>query len=272
MKSILVPTDFSECAEYAAQVAIVVATKYGAGISFLHIMPNPNEGSHVPHGLGSSLKSAEKIDARNKLSALVKKAEEAGLIAKQYLVFDKGNEKIENYIKPLAIDFIVMGCHGVSGIREIVIGSNTQRVVRHSPVPVLIVKHPGANTFQVKNIVYASTFQGNDQVALKLVTDMAKLWQSNLNLLFIVAKENEITKVEQERIMKQLQEENPSLTITSSNIEVNDEEWGIHEFARLVDADIIALTTRDQPGFFTRHNVAEELANHEDLPVLVINT
>jgi nucleotide-binding universal stress UspA family protein len=271
MKSILVPTDFSECADYAAQVAIILASKTGAGVSFLHIMPNPNEGSHVPHGLGASPRSAEKIEARNKLTALVKKAEEESLNAKQFLVFDKGNEKIENYIKPLDIDFIVMGSHGVSGIRELVIGSNTQRVVRNSPVPVLVVKHPGANEFQIKNIVYASAFQGNDHEALKLITEMARLWESCLNIIFIRTQENETGKIDQERIIKQLKEENPSLTITSSNIEVNDEEWGIHQFARLVDADIIALTTHDQSGFLVHHNVAEELANHEDLPVLIVN-
>ena len=49
------------------------------------------------------------------------------------------NEQIERYIKPLNIDFVVMGSHGATGIRELVIGNNTQRIVRKSSIPVLVI-------------------------------------------------------------------------------------------------------------------------------------
>ena len=271
MKNILVPTNFSECADYATQVAISLAAKNNAIISFLHIMPNPNDTWHIPRPANLSTKSQEKVQARNNLALLVKKASEAGVLAKQFLVFDKGNEKIENYIDPLGIDFIVMGSHGATGIREMVLGSNTQRTLRHAHVPVLVVKHSPNKPFQIKNIVFASSFEGNDLGALKLITDMARLWQATLNVLFITMQDKQ-QPVNQQKIIDQLQANNPSLKITSSSIEVNDEEWGIHQFAKLIDADIITLTTHDHHGVLVQRNVAEELANHEDLPVLVIHS
>jgi nucleotide-binding universal stress UspA family protein len=271
MKKILVPTDFSECADYAAHVAMLIAAKTGASLHFLHIMPNPNENLHVPHNTDISIRSEQKIKAHNALNELVSKATHAGLEASPLLVFDKGNEQIEHYISPLQIDLIVMGSHGASGIRELVIGSKTQRVVRHSPVPVLVVKHCGSKEFEIKNIVYASTFQGSDDHALTLVTDFANLWKATLHVLFISFGERRINEADQTKIMDELKLKYPNINFTSNHIEVNDEEWGIHQFAKLIDADIITLNTEDTRGFLLHRNVAEELVNHEQTPVLVFN-
>jgi nucleotide-binding universal stress UspA family protein len=271
MKKILVPTDFSECANYAAQVAMSIAARTKASIHFLHIMPNPNEDFHVPHGPGVSIRSAQKIEARNALNELCSKAAHTGLEASQLLVFDKGNERIENYVDPLHIDLIIMGSHGASGIRELVIGSNTQRVVRHASVPVLVVKGTGTSAFSIKNMLYASTFQGDDQHALMLVTSFANLWKATVNILLISIREGGVNEVDQDKIVNQLKEKYPTINFTSNKIEVNDEEWGIHQFARLIDADMIILNTEEPRGFMFHRNIAEELVNHEQKPVLVIN-
>ena len=47
---------------------------------------------------------------------------------------------------------------------------------------------------------------------------------------------------------------------------------GIHQFVEMIDADLVALTRRDKTGFLVRHSVAEDLVNHEKIPVLVIGT
>jgi nucleotide-binding universal stress UspA family protein len=103
-------------------------------------MADPDESRHVPHGIDAASESTEWKWARNNLAHWVQNAEDAGIEAKKFLVFDKGNENIEHYIGPLAIDFVVMGSHGVSGLRKLVLGSNPQRLVRHAAVPVLVVK------------------------------------------------------------------------------------------------------------------------------------
>ena len=67
-----------------------------------------------------------------------------GLKAQEFLVFDKGREEIDKHIKHHKHDFIVMGSHGANGLKQ-VLGSNTQKVVRNSPVPVLVVKKKPKN-------------------------------------------------------------------------------------------------------------------------------
>jgi nucleotide-binding universal stress UspA family protein len=272
MKNILVPTDFSDCAHNAARAAMLVATKFKADIHFLHIMPNPDESKHVPYNTKTSMANQQKGHAQNELNLLVVKATQLGLKATPLLVFDKGNERIENYIKPLMIDLIVMGSHGATGIRELVIGSNTQRVVRHSLVPILVIKNLIGGLFKIENILFASTFEEETTKAFGIVAGFAKLWKAAVHILFI----NFIDKVANQDtinlVVQKLTEPYPDMVCTSSSAEVNDEEWGIHQFVdKIGGVDMIALTAHEKVGFILTHSVAEDLVNHEELPVLVLN-
>jgi nucleotide-binding universal stress UspA family protein len=272
MKNILVPTDFSDCAHNAARAAMLVATKFKADIHFLHIMPSTDESMHVPHNTTASIANPQKGHAQNELNLLVDKATQLGLKATPVLVLDKGSERIENYIKPLMIDLIVMGSHGATGIRELVIGSNTQRVVRHSSVPVLVIKNLMGGLFKSESILFASTFEEDTTKAFDFVAGFAQLWKAAIHILFI----NFIDKVTNQDtinlVVQKLTEPYPDLVFTSSSAEANDEEWGIHQFIdKIGSVDMIALTTHEKVGFFLTHSVAEDLVNHAELPVLVLN-
>jgi nucleotide-binding universal stress UspA family protein len=272
MKNILVPTDFSDCAQNAAQAAMLVAAKFKANIHFLHVMPNTDEGMHVPHNTKTSMANPQKGHAQNELNLLVAKATQLSLKATSLLVFDKGNERIENYIKPLEIDLIVMGSHGATGIRELVIGSNTQRVVRHSTVPVLVIKNLIKDTFKIESILFASTFVEDTAKAFNFVASFAKLWKATVHILFINFIDKITDKDTIKLVVRKLTEPYPDLVYASSSAEANDEEWGIHQFVdKIGGVDIIALTMHDKVGFLLTHSVAEDLVNHEELPVLVLN-
>lgn len=269
MKNILVPTDFSDCAQNAAKAAVLIAARLKAEIHFLHIMASPPV-ARVPHEKKSTAKNLEESHARNGLNLLVAMATQAGLKATPLLVFDRGNEKIENYINPFKIDLIVMGSHGATGIRELVIGSNTQRLVRHSPVPVLVVKNMIAGSFKMESIVFASTFKEDIAPALDQVVNFARLFKATVHMLFINFIDKLTDQKSIEAIVQKLTRSYPDVSFTSNTAEANDEEWGIHQFVEMIDADLIALTTGDKTGFLVKHSVAEDLVNHEKIPVLVI--
>ena len=269
MKIILVPTDFSDCAKSAAQAAISLATRSNAEIHFLHIMANPSMG-HVPHSKDIPIKDLQEAHARTELSVLVAMATKAGLTSTPVLVFDKGNEKIENYISPLKIDLIVMGSHGASGIRELVIGSNAQRLIRHSPVPVLVVKKLVGDSLTIESIVFASTFNEDVTKALAQVVNIARLFRARIHMLFINFIDKASDHEAIDTIVQNFSKLYTDIEFTSSTAESNDEEWGIHGFIEMIDADLVALTTTDKTGFLVRHSVAEDLLNHESIPVLVV--
>lgn len=276
MKRILVPTDFSPCANKAVRVAMEIAKRANAEIVFQHLFPDASGSLHT-------LKPAAQQTERQKQDAalghakagldnLVHEAEQAGLAARPLLVMNKGTDKIENYIESMGIDLVVMGSHGASGFRELIIGSQTQRVVRHATVPVLVIKHePGSIHF--KNIVFATTFYDDPVKALPIQLALAEMWKGTIHLLYIGLEKDPQTKAEVEEKMQQLEGQFRSVRFTRNFITTNDPEWGIKHAAKDIGPDVIALTTQLKTGaFMFSHSLAEKLVNHETHPVLVINT
>ncbi len=273
MKNILVPTDFSDCARHAAMAALAIAEKARADIHFLHIMQDTEIEFHKPQppkNPKQRTQDSNKGFAQNELNAWVARAAKLGINAVPMLVVNKGNERIEDYIAPLKIDMIVMGSHGATGIREWVIGSNTQRVVHNASVPVLVIKQPVTDPFKIQSIIFASTFQEVVTDAFEIVVRFARLWKATVNVFFINFKDKLADQETINQVVLNLVKPYPDISYTINSAETNDEEWAIHQLSEQLGADMIALTTHDKTGFLLRHQVAEDLVNHESAPVLVM--
>lgn len=271
MKKILVPTDYSDCASQALDVAKEIAIKSGAALMLIHLEEVVPEVVHKlnqtitednPHHVGH---------ARLQLQSLVDSLEKEGINAKGVFVPNEGREAIEYYIEPYGIDFMVMGSHGASGIKELFIGSNTQKVIRHSPVPVLVVKQ-AVKKFNPKKILFASTFREDVSKPLKAVAEFAKLWNAELELVFLNMLSHLIEENEAKEMMINQMDPIPEIGYSLNISETNDEEWGISKFARMINADVIAVVFDTHTGFNRLFNsgVAEKLINHESIPVLVM--
>lgn len=179
MKNILIPTDFSDCARAAEDFGLELAKKADAEIHFLHLLNTSVDWVNLPlekESLYPETK-AEIGHARNELNILVNRAEKMGLKAQQFLSFDKDRAEIDKHIEHHEHDFIVMGSHGTKGVREIT-GSNTQKVVRNSTEPVLVVKKK-AKMFEIKNLVFASTFEEDVHRPFHKIIEFADLIGEN---------------------------------------------------------------------------------------------
>jgi nucleotide-binding universal stress UspA family protein len=265
---ILVPTDFSACAQTASEVALAIARRLQAEIIFLHLHETPGK-AHIP----AIEKAADPKIGQTKalLEELVNLATRNSLTAKQMLVTHQGGDKIENYIGPLQVDMIIMGSHGATGIRELIIGSHTQRVVRHSSVPVLVIKQkPARATFS--NMLYATTLNEDIPNALNQIEKFAKAFEARIHMLYVQYPESEPSGAEAEEQMRNAGKRFSGISFTYNSIATNDPEWGIGKMARELQTDVIVLTTTLKTGrLFFSHKLAEDLVNHESLPVLVIN-
>jgi nucleotide-binding universal stress UspA family protein len=272
MKKILVPTDYSDCANSAMEVAKEIALKSGAELLLIHLEEVVPEVAHVLHHAATEENPHHVGHARLQLQSLVDSLGKEGIKTKGVFVPNEGRDAIEDYLEPYGIDFMVMGSHGATGIRELLIGSKTQKVIRHVNIPVLVVKHP-VKKFGPKKILFASTFRDDVSKPLRMVADFAKLWNAELELVFL----NMLTHLIEENEAKQMMinQMNPFSDISYSlNIsETNDEEWGISKFARVINADVIAVVFDTHTGFNRLFNsgVAEKLINHESIPVLVMS-
>ncbi len=158
MKKILVPTDFSDHAYYALKVAAEIARKNNGEIILLHMLELPGQAGDAI-GVGHELPEIMlfKNAAINKLEELMDDNCLEGLQVSEIIQFELAFDGILKVSEKNNIDLIVMGSHGASGFKEMFIGSNAEKVVRNSSVPVLIIKKEQAS-FNFDSFVFASYF------------------------------------------------------------------------------------------------------------------
>jgi len=273
MKNILVPTDFSDCARAAEDIGLEIAKKANAEIHFLHIINTPVNWVNLSlekESLYPEIKEEIGL-AKYELDELVRRAEKMGLKVKQFLTFNKGRVEIDQHIKHHEHDFVVMGSHGTEGFREIT-GSNTQKVARYSPSPVLVIKKK-SKKFELKNIVFASTFEEDVNLPFHKIIEFADLMNAQIHLLYVNMPFQFKETDEAEANMQAFLEKCPRGNCTINIFNALNEERGIHKFAKNINADVIALTTHGKTGFIKMisPSITESLINHSDIPILSVN-
>ena len=270
MKRILVPTDFSEHADEALKLAAKIAKKNGSKMFLLNLLELPRE-------LNDSIK---KESSSPELMVYIKKANEKlqkikeqpylkGITISTTVQFERAFDGILSFNKKNKIDLIIMGSHGSTGIEEILIGSNTEKIVRLSEIPVLVVKK-GSNTFNIKNIVFASDFSEETKKPFIKMIEFAKIFDASLNLVMICTPNSFKTTVVAQNIMKNFisdfKLENYSIHIYNDyNI-----EKGIINFTNMIGADLIGLCTHGRTGLshFFYGSISEDIVNHTIKPII----
>lgn len=272
MKNILVPIDFSDQAKYAAKVASDIAKLTNSKIFLLHMLELPT-GVVDPASYGSSGNTPTTLlflkRAREKFEEFKQLPFFDGIEIEDSVQFHKAYDGIIDESKKQDVDLIVMGSKGTSGLEEMLVGSNTEKVVRNSDIPVLVIKTE-VKDFKIENIVFASNFDQKSKVAFQKILNFASLFNARLHLLKINTIHNfETTKESSDAIRNFINDYD--LGDYTLNI-YNDVsvELGILNFANVIDADVILLNTSGRRGLahlFTG-SIGEDLANHAKLPVI----
>jgi len=253
MKKILIPTDFSDCSKVGVLTAISLAKRLNSDIYFFH--------SRRPEEEDSSIKMEELINELDLKGLSVTCIEKEG----------NAQRNIRNFIEEANIDLVVMGTHGLNGIKEWSIGSFTQKMVRLSPCPVLVVKKP-LEDINFKNIVFLSNFDKKASPAFEWTVQFSNNFNSKLHLLNIDTL-NYFTEIP--FLIKEAMDEfelmynGPSEKhrIKSWNI-----EGGLKKFLKEQKVDLVVVPTHGKKGLMGLlfDSVAEGLANHLEYPVLTI--
>ena len=143
-KHILVPTDGSALSHTAAQNAVELARATGAHITAFHVAPAYKfdlNDDHIPHDYMLPVDYAEKMayNAQQHLEEVKKLALGAGVECDgQYALSDYPAAAIVRAAEKYGCDAIVMGSHGRTGINKLLLGSETQKVLVSTKVPVLV--------------------------------------------------------------------------------------------------------------------------------------
>jgi nucleotide-binding universal stress UspA family protein len=140
LQKILVPIDFSDCSRKALRYAIALAGQFTAQILCLHAL-------EIPYGTGEAAVVLETEAFRKRMHEEAQKQmtvfiqEEAAPLSEECTIkLGTPYREIIQTADDKQIDLIILGTHGRSGVRHFLVGSTTERVVRHAHCPVLVVR------------------------------------------------------------------------------------------------------------------------------------
>lgn len=274
MKKILVPIDFSDHSEYALEVAATLAKRHNSELVALHMM-------------GLSQAVINKEDSKDMMEAMfyMKLAEKrfSEFLDRDYLGGLSVHTTVQNYkqfheidsvAQEFDCDLIVMGSHGSSGIKEVFVGSNTEKVVRTSEIPVLVIKHK-VKDFKLEDVVFASNFDTEAIMVFRKAKKLFDVFGAKMKLVFINTPGDGFrsTKEMNERMLQFLMDAKVNQEFTIDDITTYNAytvEEGIFGYSNSIKADAIAIPTHGRRGLahFFSGSISEDLVNHSRLPVV----
>ncbi|MCC6412081.1 MAG: universal stress protein [Saprospiraceae bacterium] len=278
MKKILVPTDFSENARHALNVAAAVAAKAGARLEVLHTntaiaYAPPLPEYYTPENFDTAeyyetaanelfnLKSALLAENGNKDLNIETRVEEGFLHTSIRRVADEDT-----------VDLIVMGTKGATGAVEFFVGSNTEKVIRTAHCPVLAVPETSGE-FNPKVVVLATTLRHDQLPAFQKVAEWQKVFPFEVRVLYLnnpagFDSSKDIEKAAHD-FCSQAHVKNATVFISGNTF---NEASSILQFADEQSADLIAMATHQRQGLshLLFGSLTEDTANHSDVPVLSI--
>lgn len=279
MKKILVPTDFSKEATIATDLGFDIAKKSGADLILFHVVEEGSGTSSSFNVEGQVSTKASGIDrlfmikliekSKKQLAKAVKDPKYSSVNVDGVMRVGNPFHGMRTIIAEQKADLVIMGTAGRTGIDGMLIGSNTEKIIRTAHCPVLTVqKKPATSDF--KNIVFATSMSTSEEVFAKIVKRTQAIYNSTIHLVRVNTpgdfQRDYIVKGYMEKFAKKLQLKNYTLNIFN---DLSVEE-GVIRYADIINADLIAMATHGRSGFahVIAGSVAEDVASHATRPVL----
>lgn len=278
MKKILLPTDFSENAYNALCYGLKIAQKTGADVLFFHANHVPIIIPDTPTTMYESVIANED---KRQLEALVKLKDKlfkqlnitpeqvkADCMVKPGFAVDA----IVEVVKDENIGLIVMGTKGASGIKKLLLGSNTASIIKKVDCPVLAV--PDTAQFKgIDKIVFATDYHEiNDKNVLTPLVEMALLFDSELLIFNVKEEEEQVPSVSQAAEGLKIETAFKPVNHSYHFSEDGDIPEAIEEFVEKTNADLLVLMPH-RPNLFEQlftTSVTKEIAFQTKIPLLTL--
>ncbi|TLP77285.1 universal stress protein [Maribacter sp. ACAM166] len=266
MNKILVPVDFSECSENALKISATIAN---AQITVLRKIG-------LSEAVFTKDENQEFIEAQYYMK-LAKKHFDS-FLDKPYLKGLKIETMVQNYkifseineiVKSHEIDLVIMGSHGLSGVKNLFVGSNTEKVVRTSEFPVLVIKE-NIPDFTIEKIVMAWHYKDEKVSSYRKAKAFADIFKAKLYLVYVNLPTNDFLSTNEIEERTSIFMQNYGDNIDVGIYDDYSVEDGLIHYAEKINADVIAVPTHGRKGLshFFLGSTGESLANNSNLPVL----
>jgi universal stress protein A len=144
-KKILVATDFSPQAAVAADAAVDLASRFESSLVLVYVVPFSTyvdfaEGLGRTAGWDADVQATVKANAKDRLEREAARLSKKGVQTSTLMVDGPPQLEIAELARKEGVDLVIVGSHGRTGLKHIVIGSVAEGVVRHCHCPVLVIR------------------------------------------------------------------------------------------------------------------------------------
>ena len=273
MKTILVPTDFSTEADNALACAHSLAAKINAEILLLNVIEDPyidsiktiGESHYDPMEQVFVIKLIEKT--KEKLEAIINEEAYKDIKISYKLEIGNAYSLTTEHITNHKVDLIIMGTKGAHGLKELLVGSLTDKIVRYAKCPVITVK-TCRDISNIKNIVFATALREDEEPVVESLKDFQKIFGAKLHLL----KAFDSILIEKSKIEGLMKKYVEKFGIENYTINVDhdiDQARAIMKFASNIKADMIAMGAHDRHGllYLLSGHISKDVVNHAQRPI-----
>jgi nucleotide-binding universal stress UspA family protein len=258
--NILIPTDFSKNSLNAFEYAIESFPT--ANFTFLHCVNIRQAGSTMVVDVNSEIKSIKQVQLDNLIEQMMSKYPRVSFNSK--VEIGLFTQTINEEVEKSKIDLVFIGTKGVSGIEEVLIGSNASDAVRNVLVPLIVV--PENVIIQKPNTIFlASDFTTESyENERKIIDKIRAYFDARLDLLHIQNKNDKIDGMSYSKII-----ESKEIDVYVEKSE--DIEAEILNFAHTNNYDMIIVVPKDRGlimNLFHR-SITKKMSMHSDLPLFI---
>lgn len=279
MKTILVPIDFSDQAINAAKMAGEIARRTNAKIVLAHVIEASRNFSLNTMGQLEETKGEEFFFInklveiqKEQLNTLSHQSFLGGLTVENVIQMGSPYEGISRVIAEYKADLLVMGTKGSSGMEEVLIGSNTEKVVRYAKCPVITVKEE-VGLANIQNIVYATDLKTDQTDFVTSLKKMLAISGAQLYIVKVNTPNHFHTQRQVQGEFKKFIEKYGLQGATTTIYNEATEEDGILYFSEDLGNCMIAIATHGRTGLLhlLSGSIAEDLVNHSTIPVMTLS-
>ena len=271
MKTILVPTDFSDLSTVALRYAVQVAAQLKASIKIVSVV-NVNTTSQTLmkwQKLEEEMLQIAEDDASRIIDEIRSEFGKKVDIHYQSLRGFPVEVVLDHFAVEDKVDLIIMGTKGATGVKKALLGSNAVAVIDHSSVPVLVV--PGDAVFHgVRRIVYATDMEDLD-AQIKIIAPYAKLFNAEISVLHVVPT-RDTAEIDVKQILGDLTKTSHYKAISFHVLKNDHVADAVEQFSK-EHGDLLALFTHklDLYEKLFGKSITQHLAFHAKLPLLSFN-
>ena len=271
MKKIVVPCDFSESAVQAFKFAVEIANQSNGEVMLLNVIELPviHENVMMPtFSFEDTYLKEMKDKADIDFDKMKSKWANEGPRVSTFIQYGATTPTISRFVKEKDADLVVMGTKGASGLKEFFVGSNTEKIVRWSPVPVISIKN-SVKASSIKNIVFPSLLHKDEEPLVMRVKALQDFFNAKLNVVYINTPVNFRTDAVTRQMMKDFAVRFMLKDYTLNIYNDLNEEFGVANFVKEIKADMIAMSTHGRKGLnhLMSGSIAEDMVNHLDCPI-----